>query len=381
MMRRPFANSIRDQALARSPNWFPTNSTATHKARHPQAFPMRFHRNGRFVGVDMFIEQVDKTLLERNDLDGNGALFKMFNSLTHSVNRSYNFYRNDNTKRTREWDPTWDLDELVAGVDEDNPDRDRYVMDNVNVPAMINYLAATVVSGDYDHETHNYFVYRDNEGTGRWEFIPWDRNIALITAANDPTAHPFLGSSEYVHQPWACLEGKCDEQWNRLTDAIYDNPVTREMYLRRLRTLMDDLLQPPSTPTAERKLETRLDELSALLQSDDANLASSARSLKSIVAARRDHLYVTHGVNNLFSDPVDLIPEFAPVSYFSPGDDSLGNNVDNHYVRRQCLVAGRDRSGIRKHASVIHSAAENRGLARFPEKRHVDLRTYVVQRG
>ena len=53
---------------------------------------------------------------------------------------------------------TVDLDALVAGVDEDNPDRYPYVMDHVDVPAVINYLAATVISCDYDHETHNYFM-------------------------------------------------------------------------------------------------------------------------------------------------------------------------------------------------------------------------------
>lgn len=265
----------------------------------PQSFPMRFHRNGSFAGVDTFYDQVDGVLLKRTGLDDDGAMFKMFNSLTHPVNRSYSFYRHNNNKRTREWDATWDLDALVAGVDENNPNRNQYVMDNVDVAAVINYLAATVISSDYDHETHNFFLYRDNDGTGRWQPIPWDRNLAFISTSSDPTAHPFLGSSEYVHPSWANLEGKSNEQWSRLTDAIRDNPVTREMYLRRLRTLMDELLQPPGTPLAERKLETRLDELSALLQPDDSGLASSARSIKSKVASRRNHLYVTHSIDNV----------------------------------------------------------------------------------
>jgi hypothetical protein len=301
-------------------------------------FPMRFHLNGTFAGVDTFIEQVDQTYTERNGLDGDGALFKMFNSLNHPVDRSYTFYRNDNTKRTREWDPTWDLDALVAGIDENNPDRYQYVMDAVDVPAVINYLAATVLSGDYDHETHNYFVYRDNEGTGRWQVLPWDRNIAFSTVTSDPTSHPFLGSSEVVHPPWACLEGKCDEQWSRLTDAIYDNPVTREMYLRRLRTLMDELLQPPSTPLAQRKLETRLDEVATLLQSEDAGLAATATALKSKVDARRNHLYVTHSIDN-----VGIYPDAAGIPHAQSGNPPIGfgpidynpvsGNQDEEYIR------------------------------------------------
>ena len=304
----------------------------------PQAVPMRFHRNGSFVGVDTFFDQVDEVMLRRNGLDGDGAMFKMFNSLTHPVDRSYTFYRHDNNKRTREWDPAWDLNELVAGVDENNLNRNQYVMDYVDVPAVINYLAATVISSDYDHETHNYFMYRDNERTGRWQVIPWDRNIAYITTSSDPTSHPFLGSSEYVHPSWANLEGKSNEQWSRLTDAIYDNPVTREMYLRRLRTLMDELLQPPGTPLAERKLETRLDELAALLQPDDAGLASSASSLKNKVASRRNHLYVTHSIDNVGSYPnaagIPHAQSGNPQIDFGPIDfNPISSNQDEEYIR------------------------------------------------
>jgi hypothetical protein len=304
----------------------------------PRAFPMRFYRNGSFVGVDTFFDQVDEVMLKRNGLDDDGAMFKMFNSLTHPVNRSYTFYRHDNNKRTREWDPTWDLNELVAGVDENNPNRNEYVMDNVDVPAVINYLAATVLSCDYDHETHNYFMYRDNDGSGRWQVIPWDRNIAFITPTSDPTSHPFLGSSEYVHPSWANLEGKSNEQWSRLTDAIRDNPVTREMYLRRLRTLMDELLQPPGTPVAERKLETRLDEWAAILQSEDGGLANSAISIKSKVASRRNHLYLTHSIDNVGNYPNAAgIPhaqsgnpqvDFGPIE-FNP----TSGNQDEEYIR------------------------------------------------
>ena len=268
-------------------------------APHSVVFPMRTYVNGRPAGVVTFIEQPDATLLERNGLDPDGALFKLFNSLTHPVERSYTFYRNDNTKRTREYDPSWDLDQLVAGVDPGNPDRHLYVMDQINVASVINYLAATVITGDFDHETHNYFAYRDNQGTGEWQLIPWDRNLAFATADSDPTSHPFLGSSAYVHPPWANLEGKSNEQWNRLTDAIYEHPTTRAMFLRRLRTLMDVLLQPPETPAEALRLENRVGELSDLIRPLDPARAASIPSILAYLAKRRRHLYVTHSVDNI----------------------------------------------------------------------------------
>ena len=42
---------------------------------------------------------------------------------------------------------------------------------------------------------------------------------------------------------------------------------------------------------------------------------------------RREHLYETHSINNLNAEPpTELIPEFAPASYFVPTDNALGSS-------------------------------------------------------
>ena len=52
--------------------------------------------------------------------------------------------------------------------------------------------------------------------------------------------------------------------WNRLIDILFNEPDIRGMYFRRLRTIMDEQLQTPDTPYAQRKIEKRIDELTAL---------------------------------------------------------------------------------------------------------------------
>jgi len=42
------------------------------------------------------------------------------------------------------------------------------------------------------------------------------------------------------------------------------------MYLRRLRTVMDEFLKPPGTPYAELFIENRIDELVAVMSADVA---------------------------------------------------------------------------------------------------------------
>jgi hypothetical protein len=57
---------------------------------------------------------------------------------------------------------------------------------------------------------------------------------------------------------------------NRLPDAIFNSSETRQMYLRRVRTLMDELLKPPNTPAEELYYEPRIDMLASLLYEDAA---------------------------------------------------------------------------------------------------------------
>ncbi len=51
-------------------------------------------------------------------------------------------------------------------------------------------------------------------------------------------------------------------------------PGFQDMFLRRLRTLMDEYIKPPGTPRDELPLETRIDELFDLLK-DDAVLQNA----------------------------------------------------------------------------------------------------------
>ena len=57
---------------------------------------------------------------------------------------------------------------------------------------------------------------------------------------------------------------------NNVPKAIFDTPEIRQMYLRRVRTLMDELLKPPGTPASELHYEPIIDELAAVLAPDAA---------------------------------------------------------------------------------------------------------------
>ncbi|MEX2186985.1 MAG: lamin tail domain-containing protein [Pirellulales bacterium] len=308
------------------------------------SFVWRIEQNGQFFSVADFVEQVDADFLDKHGLDADGALYKMFNGVTSSTSGV--------EKKTREYEGNADLQALVDGVRESNPNREAYIFDNFDIPAMIDYATAGIISQDFDRWAKNFYLYRDTNGTGEWLQIPHDKDLTFgnrfyddeisgdgftveIQAGLSPTqyrAHPFQAASEYA----------CCGIPNWMIDALVDNPRTREMYLRRLRTLMDEQLQPPGTPIEDRHFETRIDELAAAVAPDAAldlakwgaiygsviDFPTSIEQLKTnYLDERRVYLYETHGVGNPSSMPTTLIDEFAAgVRYFVPVNNNLGQS-------------------------------------------------------
>ena len=159
---------------------------------------------------------------------------------------------------------TDDLQQFLNGLHLADLDaRRKFIYDNVNIPEMLDYLAANMLVLDNDHVAKNYFLYCDTNdganavydyanpnGTNEWGMIPWDKDLTFGKdygfadyQISDPYAHPFFGDSDHP---------KVDGPYNWLIDALLDIPEIKQMYLRRLRTLMDELLQPPGTPYADR---------------------------------------------------------------------------------------------------------------------------------
>ena len=124
------------------------------------AFPVRIQQNAAFFSVADLVEDGDDRYLERVGLDGEGALYKMYNSLTSSTSGV--------NKKTRKNENNTDLQALVNGLGQSGDAKLRYGYDNVNIPGTINYLAALDMTNNRDHGHKNYYLYRDTNGTREW---------------------------------------------------------------------------------------------------------------------------------------------------------------------------------------------------------------------
>ncbi len=276
------------------------------------AFPIRVQRNNVFHSVATFIEQPDVRLLRRNNLDDYGALYKMYNECTSASSGV--------EKQTRLYEGTADLAALVSGIQLTGTALETFLFDNLDIPKVLSYLAATSIMHDNDHVAKNYYLFRETNTDQEWMFLPWDKDLTwgrnytlqggvlndTIWANVDPYSHPLHGDQAHP---------KVDGFWNRLIDAVYRVPRLQAMYARRLRTLMDMRLQAPGTPPAALFLVSRIAQLQTQMLAD-CNLdqaawgvpnyesqaltftAASNEISTAFLATRRTHLYNTHSTSS-----------------------------------------------------------------------------------
>lgn len=282
-------------------------------AAYCQAYSVRLHKNGQFFGLYTLRTAMDDDFLTVNDLSEDGAWYKAYHTATYmSLANLPNYYQ----KHTREWEGYEDLHDLLYGVNVlTGPQRHEFLFDNLDLPGLLNYLAAFALIHNNDHVAKNYWLYRDTLGTRRWVMHPWDLDLTFgrnygagggvlsdgIWADNDDVgrvnvspSHPLFGDTE--HQ-------KFDYLWNGIIDALYEDAEIRAMYFRRLRTVMDALL-------ASDYFENRIAELTTPIAPEAAlDVATwgqygQAQTLEQAVdlilndylPRRRAHLFVTHQV-------------------------------------------------------------------------------------
>jgi hypothetical protein len=293
----------------------------TFMVRVQQATP-----TGTNVMFRINVEQVDDEYLKRQGLYQGGALYKM----TADVPQMQ--YASQFEKKNRDAEGSADLQAFLDGIHQADPAaRARYLFDHFDIPRFLDYQAATVLIQEMDSAQKNYYLYCDTtdaanpNGTGLWMLLPWDEHLTFGKnygindyKAVDPQAHPFFADSEHpkIDGPGA---------WNWLIDVLLDVPPIKEMYLRRLRTLMDKLLQPADTPYAQRYYETRLDELYTQLKGDAAFVAQNGDlkwafdDIKNKYLGdwydgsrwrygARTHFYVDHSQNAYYPDFAGIPP-------------------------------------------------------------------------
>ncbi len=300
-------------------------------AHWAQAVQVR--RNNAFYAVSHMVEDGDADYLQRAaSLDSEGALYKMYNSFdnpnpTPGVGAE---------KKTRKYEDHSDITAFMASLLQTGAAKENFLFDNAGVPETLNYIAASILTGNDDCCHKNYYVYRDSEGNREWRPLPWDVDLSLgrvwrggigyFQDAMEPATSLFVGNG------------------NRFMTPFLDNsvPRLRQMYLRRLRTLIDKFLQPAATPLAERYWEARMNHHAALVF-PDANFEKASTTWGTwgtaqtpdqalvimrdqYVPARRNWVYSQPEIIGTPAQAANVVVNFGTVEF-----DPASHNQDQEY--------------------------------------------------
>ncbi len=314
-------------------------SMALHRATGTGAqehYPVRCQINGVFWQLAFHTETADAELLENIGLDPNGALYVSVGQMSGAAGE----------KQTRLGESNADMSAFVTAITASDPAvRKRNVFDQIDIPAVVNYLAVARITHEADDVWANMTIHRDSNHTREWRIIPFDTNLSFgqlyygdypaengfIQATSDYSkSHPLYGNKSCAPIYYSTTS------YNRFYDAIISVPETRAMLLRRMRSIMDAQLQPPGTaaPLLEQALDAHAARIAPEAALDRAqwgwppiggpyglgndSLATAISEIKSdFLTPRRAHLFNTHtstnnvGIGNFNSAGIPASPQPA----------------------------------------------------------------------
>ena len=318
-----------DGSYIRPPLAFETYRLAGHPAC--VAFNTVLRVNGGADRVGYYVEQVDDEFLAARGLDKEGALYKfvqrgagtpVFTDATDAVE-----------KKTRKFEGNADLQAFVTGLNQaDVNARRAWFWDNVNAPSLLNLLALSRITQDADDVRKNFYLYRDTNGNGEWSIFPWDKDWTFGVTGDGPPHlyHPFFGDEAHPKQP-----GSPNPQWNKLWDFVFNDATLQPLAMRRLRTLMDQMLQPPGTVNG--LFEQRANATMALLSPNvPTGVSSQLAGVLNFFPQRRTDLFTTYSVAS-GAPGNQLIPNAQlatfPITIASVDFNPASGNQEHEYIQ------------------------------------------------
>lgn len=210
------------------------------------AFSAVIYRNGAYYALYDVVEDGDEEYLERVGLDPDGALYKMGNGFDSATNLV--------EKKTREYEGNSDLQQLVNSASLSLLQGETWVYDNLNIASWVNYLALQTVIANRDYGQKNYYLYRDSNNTQLWSLLPWDVDLSFGHQWN-PTENYFDDDLIWNDGFYVYMGG------NHLIERLRLNSTFNQMYVRRVRTLLDEFYGPPGGAIDDSYVADRFDEL------------------------------------------------------------------------------------------------------------------------
>ncbi|MFV0458113.1 MAG: lamin tail domain-containing protein [Actinomycetales bacterium] len=199
-----------------------------------QMFPIRTQRNSSFMGLYNYMDLWDGTWRDREGYDDD----VVYKAESGAFDRNRPITRRFE-KETPEDDDFSDLQAFMDGLALTGSAETEYMLDNTDLPQIINYAAVTAIVQHTDSSSKNWVLIKDSD-TARWQIVPWDLD------------HTYGNTCCQVYSDFV-TPAETGDKTSELMRVVLANPQWREMYFRRLATLRAQLL-------AEGRLESVFDQ-------------------------------------------------------------------------------------------------------------------------
>lgn len=185
----------------------------------------RLYLNGEFLGLYNRTENMDKQFLEENGYDPTGNLFKAtYDGACLSIYDSLSFWEQKTGTGNKE-----DLAQFIADINEVSIDNfHNFCAENLNYDQVINMIACNMVLSNQSTYYHNYYMFHDINGTGKWEMLPWDLDKTLSVYS--------WRNHTYSSAPWA--------PDNPYLEKAILNPITTADIKTRANQIFQQVLNP-----------------------------------------------------------------------------------------------------------------------------------------
>ena len=254
---------------------------------------IRINYDGQWRGLQLLIEQPNRSFLARHHRDTSGNLYKLLwyeNGLVGQHEKKTNL-RNGHT----------DLVNLVNELNKTRGEEQwRVIEKNFNVPEMINYYAVNLCIQNWDGFFNNYFIYHDVGKTGKWEIYPWDEDKTWgdYDGASQkydwytmPLTFGMNGDKPVNESVFGNRGGFGGGSWWRpggwFSGPLLANPTFRQKFLLRLREICQTSFTEERFLPVINSMETRLDGEPGL---DTRQFKANMQSFRNQVANRRQFI-------------------------------------------------------------------------------------------
>lgn len=202
------------------------DSYATAGVVNTQVMQLRVQKNAAFYGLYTYLDLFDGTWRDRE-----GYSDKQFFKAGHGAfDASRQLVEGRWEKKNPEDEDFTTLIPFLTGVDLTGTAQQNALLAMADIPEVINYAVATAVVQHTDSSSKNFYLSQD-PATGRWSIIPWDLDHTFGNTCCGVT-------SKFV------TPAEPGDQTSELMSAILAVPEWRQMYFRRLRTVVNSVLAP-----------------------------------------------------------------------------------------------------------------------------------------